>query len=186
MSPNPALASREHIASAIATLPDPLKDSNAAGFLKIVEQLKQSYIALLEIQASVKNVDASDPQAVSTLVSHLRDYTDLNTGELNEDRTRCGNIRRTERVMALDAPEAQQVKDMIQRLGSADEGFVTEIERAAQAALETAESMQRAALVADAVAAQEAYVARTEAEKAQIKLLLVEMNQIAVRLLDRI
>jgi hypothetical protein len=183
---NPYLESREAIASSIETLPESIKTSNATGFLKIVEQLKQSYIALLELQASVANVDVADAAAVSKLVDNLRVYADVSTGELNEDRTRCGNIRRTERTMSLDDPAAESVRMMIQDLGTADDGFVQEVENAALDALATAERLQQADLVADAVAAQQAYITRTEADKARIKTKLVEMNRIAHGLLDRI
>jgi hypothetical protein len=186
MTTNPYLAARESIASSIETLPDPLKDSNAAGFLKIVEQLKQSYIALLELQAIVTKVDVADSAAVQALVGHLRDYADVNTGELNEDRTRCGNIRRTARVMSLCDPAAQPVMTEIQALGSADDQFVAEVEAAALDALNTAETIMQAQLTVDAIAAQADYVARTETAKKQIKAQLVQMNQISTELLDRI
>ena len=186
MSANPHLAARERIASGISTLPGPLKDTNAAGFLKIVGQLKQSYIAMLELQMTVAQVDVTDRAAVTTLVTHLEDYVDVSTGELNEDRTRCGNIRRTQRVMALDEPEAASVNAMIDRLGSADDEFVYEVENAANDALKTAQAIQRADTVADAANAQQAYVDRTTADKAQIKQNLIEMDQISQDLLDRI
>ena len=87
--------------------------------------------------------------------------------------------------MSLSDPAAQSVKTEIQRLGSADDQFVTEVENAALDALKTAETIEQAELAVDAVAAQEAYVVGTETVKKQIKAQLVEMNRISNDLLDR-
>lgn len=186
MPTNPFLAERERIASSIESLPVALKDTNAAALLKIVTQLKQSYIALLELQASVVKLDVSDSKAVSALVRHLRDYADVSTGELNEDRTRCRNIRRTAEVMDLAGAEAQGLRNDIQRLGSADDAFVQEVESAAIDALNTVESIDRADKIVDAASEHERYVSRIDGDKEEIKRNLVAMTRVANDLLDRI
>ena len=182
----PTLTVRDNIPSSIETLPEPLRSSNAAGFLKIVEQLKQSYIAMLELQTMVSRVDVGDREAVTDLVINLDAYVDVNTGELNEDRTRCGNIRRTARTMSLDAPEAASVKEMINVLGSADDEFVYELERAAHAALDAARKIAAATLTAEAAGAKQTFVDATAAHKTKIKSQLATMNRIANALLDSI
>ena len=186
MPANPFLAERERIASGIESLPAALKDTNAAALLKIVTQLKQSYIALLELQASVVNLDVTDSKAVSALVRHLRDYADVSTGELNEDRTRCSNIQRTAEVMDLAGPGARSLRNDIERLGSADDAFVYEVEDAALDALRTVESIQRADKVSDAASEHDGYVSRIDGDKAEIKRNLVAMTRVANDLLDRI
>jgi hypothetical protein len=88
--------------------------------------------------------------------------------------------------MDLAGPEAEGLRNDIERLGGADDAFVQEVESAALDALRTVESIERADKVADAASTHDDYVSRIADDKEEIKRNLVAMTHVTNDLLDRI
>jgi len=188
MSDHTFLGERAELPSAIKTLPPEVRDKEASGFLAIVLELQRSLLLELRVMASVERVDSQDCAAVRALQLHLKDYKEAREIQKAE-RSHCDNIERVRKQMKLDDPSdssVTHVRDLIDRLGGADDRFVKELERAVNMAFDAITAMDKNCPGPGTAAAQEAFRQHIEARKEAVKGYYRDMTDIANRLLDSV
>lgn len=177
---NPFIEARERLPSVVETLPRELTEANAARLLRIVEELKKSYVVELGPAQAVMRVDVEDRQAVRDLHQELEDYYQARL--FDHERTHCTNI---DRLAARLSPDARdRLDEVLYPLREADNIILDDVEQMLSATLDAAREIANATAVRDAEAAQARFTQEMEPRIDRLKATLKRMNVLANELVD--
>jgi hypothetical protein len=182
---------RAELPSAIASLPESLRNSEAAKLLEIVEELRRSYDAELRAILKVLTLDTTNAE----LVRRVRYETEFGLSTIDAQRTRCHNIDRIGRVLLEplrlkgEQEAADQLGRLVEPLGIADNELLDDIgdvlNQAAAAAVSIDEHLQ-AGMAGEARASRERFAQEIAPKLEEVKRTLQVMNRVANELLDAV
>ncbi|HJQ55523.1 MAG TPA: hypothetical protein VJ890_01365 [Vineibacter sp.] len=190
---------RASFVSVTASLPKNYLDENAARLLMIVEELRKSYVAELNLVQTVGDLDVSDTQEVGRRSAWLKRYV----GErfFEHERTHCHNIARIKAMMAKPFETgSQKDKQLIKAfdgvatfLSQRDDDILDALEPLAADAHKTIRAIEKALEPQKetgggdsekAKKLQRAFVRRAEKHLATARNGLRELSQLSEQLID--